>query len=397
MTKSKRRRGRQGLGSDANAAKTVLVTGAQGCVGRFLVDLLVSRGYRVRATDRSLPAKPEPDSVGTDEVEWIEADLTSPGVPERLVEGTWAVIHTAAWVDISVAFDVQAPINLHAVEALHEAASKHGVQRFIHFSTGSLYGPKKGPVVESDPLVPTSGYELAKLLAEDYLMKQQPGPLVTILRPALIYGPRGKVLVAPLATLPVLVEPLSGLVPHLVGGPRNNLVHGLDAARAALHLLEHPQPHLSVFNVAAPDARSLGEYVEIVMSEGGIELAPLRLPFPDKVVDAALPLLTYKRPFRWVNQGASWLWKRMIVRHKLEPRLSPRVDPEAIPYLAGDTIFDSTALLETGFSFTFPDFASGWGDTVAWYRAQGWLPGIASQRRASQRDPAFEQIPRGVS
>lgn len=360
-----------------NKERLVLVTGAAGCVGRFLVQLLAEKGYRVRATDRNIPSVRERGREGLGpggSVEWLQADLTEPDAAEDLVQGAWAVIHTAAWVDISVPFELQAPINLHAVERLHRAAAATGVEHLLHFSTGSLYAPKNGPLVESDPLMPNSGYELAKLLAEDYLLRQEPAPRVTIIRPALIYGPRGKVLVAPLATVPPLLEPLSGLIPHMQGGPKNNLVHGLDVARAAVHLLEHPQPHLSVFNVASPDARPLGDYMEIVMAEGGVDLAPLRLPFPGKLIEAALPLLTYERPFRLVNRAASLLWRRLVVRHNLRPELWPRVDPEAVPYLTGDTIFDSSALLATGFEFKFPDFASGWADTVAWYRKQGWLP-----------------------
>ncbi len=380
--------------------RLVLVTGAAGCVGRLLVDILVEQGYRVRATDRTVPTarerRREGDSPsGASKVEWLAADLTEAAGIERLFEGAvWAVIHTAAWVDISVPFGVQAPINLHAVEALHTQARNRGVERFIHFSTGSLYAPKSAPLVESDPLMPSSGYELAKLLAEDFLLRQQAPPLVTILRPALIYGPRGKVLVASLATLPPLIESLSGLIPHLQGGPMNNMVHARDVARAALHLLEHPQPHGSIFNVASPDAKSLGDYMDIVMAEGGVRLAPIELPFPSKALEAALPLLTYDRPFRWINKAASALWRKRILRHSLRPELVPRMDPEAVPYLLGDTVFDPGALLATGFTFQFGDFESGWADTLSWYRNHGWLPWPQSSPGVG---PGSEDVRKGAA
>jgi len=312
-------------------------------------------------------------------MEWVEGDLTDRTVAGSLVHDVDAVIHTAAWVDIAVPFEQQAPINLYAVQYLYEAARAAGVHHFIHFSTGSLYAPKDGPLHEQDPLRATSAYEETKMLAEDYL-DAEPGPAVNMLRPALIYGPRGKVLMAPVATVPELLIPLNGLVPGLEGGPKNNLVHSLDVARAAVHLLEHPQPDGSRFNVACDDVRTIGEYMAIVMHQGRVRLAPLRLPFPGSIVRAALPLLTYERPVRILNRTVSALWRRTIQRHHLTGDLVPRVDREAVPYLAGDTIFDNSAIKATGFEFRYPNFEEGWADTIRWYREQKWLPQTSSSR-----------------
>ncbi len=369
--------------------KRILVTGAAGCVGSFVVQELLREGYDVVASDRPGVALPEDleRAVRRKEIEWRPADLTNPGAAAGLVRGIHNVIHTAAWVDIAVPFEVQAPINLHAVRWLHQAARQAGCELFIHLSTGSLYAPKDGPLVEADPLMPTSGYELAKLLAEDYLRAAR-GPVVNMLRPALVYGPRGRVLVAPLATFPELLRPLSGVIPRLRGGPRTNLVHALDVARAAVHLLQHPQPHASVFNVACPDVKDLGEYVDIVMATGGVRLAPLRLPFPGGLVRALVPFLLYDRPIRWANALARRLWNRSVRRHGLTGELLPRADREAMPYLAGDTIFSSDALLATGFVFKYPTFEEGWRQTVAWYRAHKWLPEFPDSREGSERRAA---------
>ncbi|MCD6498041.1 MAG: NAD(P)-dependent oxidoreductase [Deltaproteobacteria bacterium] len=367
----------------------VLVTGAGGCVGSLVVQQLIGLGHDVRATDR--PGARQPDLAGALEgprsestelgsMEWVEGDLTDHAVAASLVRGVDAIIHTAAWVDIAVSFEQQAPINLYAVQDLYEVAREAGVRHFIHFSTGSLYAPKNGPIREGDPLRATSAYEETKMLAEDYL-DAEPGPTVNMLRPALIYGPRGKVLVAPVATVPELLSALDGLVPGIEGGPKNNLVHSLDVARAAVHLLEHPQPDGSRFNVACDDLRTIGEYMAIVMRQGRVRLAPLRLPFPGSIVRAALPLLTYERPVRLLNRTVSAIWNRTIRHHHLTGDLIPRVDREAVPYLAGDTIFDNSAIKATGFEFRYPNFEEGWADTVRWYREQKWLPETPPSRR----------------
>lgn len=368
--------------------RPVLVTGAAGCVGAYVVQELLDSGASVRATDR--PGAQVPEELrsaleaGGRSLEWVEADLTDPSVFAGLARGTRGVIHTAAWVDISVPFEVQAPINLHAVRRLYEAARDAGAEMFVHLSTGSLYAPQDRPLVETDPLMPTSGYELAKLLAEDYLRAAR-GPRVNMLRPALIYGPRGRVLVAPLATIPELLRPLDGWIPKLEGGPRSNLVHAQDVARAAVHLFVHPQPHGSVFNVACPDVKDLGEYMEIIMRDAGVELAPLRLPFPGTAVRVLLPFLLYERPVRWVNSLARLLWRRTVQKRGLTGDLAPRADREAIPYLTGDTIFSSEALQATGFEFKYPTFEEGWRQTLEWYRRHRWLPDAAGPEQARAR------------
>ncbi len=353
--------------------KNVLLTGAAGSVGSLLAGRLADEGYRVIATDLRKPEQTDESSGIT----WKEADLTDPEQIPPLIEGVDAVIHAAAWVDITVPFERQAPINLYAVTRLFSEARRHGISRFIHFSTGSLYASSNGPINETSPRHPTSPYEETKLLAEDYLFSQAgQGPLITMLRPALIYGPRGKVLVAPAATVPAIIAPLNGMLPKIHGGPRTNLVHSDDVAQAAVHLLKrHQTEDIEVFNVACDDVITAGELFETILSVGGIDTAPLSLPFPWKLIKASLPLLSYELPFRILNTLTAHNWRRIVEKNNLFPELTPRVDREATPYLAGNVVFDNTKLKSTGYEFKFNTFREGWNDTVAWYEENRWIPG----------------------
>jgi len=349
--------------------KTVLVTGATGCVGSLVVEELLAAGHRVVATDRPGSALPPQH----DRLRFVTTDLTDEKQVRSLPEGVDAVIHTAAWVDIAAPFEMQAPINLHAVRFLHKAAQEHAVSYFLHLSTGSIYAPKDGPITEDDPLLPTSGYERAKLLAEDYLRSQGEPPRINILRPTLIYGPRGKVLLAPLATVPALLAPV-GRVPRLCGGPRFNVVHALDVARAAIHLLEREQPHLATFNVAAPEVLTGGELFEIAFRAGGLKLTDLAIPYPDRFVKAIVPLLRFQAPFAAFNRVLQSLWRTVTKGKALSDALPPRIDMEATAYLGGDTIFDASRLLSTGFEFRYPTFEEGWRQTLEWYEEHRWIP-----------------------
>lgn len=355
--------------------KPVLVTGASGCVGSLLVEELLGAGFAVRATDRPQAQSPEPRNGLT----WVDADLTHYHRFPELVRGVEAVIHTAAWVDIAAPFERQAGINLHAVRHLYEAAAEEGASRFVHFSTGSIYASKDGPLDEDDPLRPTSAYELAKLLAEDFLKSRiGRGPAVTILRPALIYGPRGKVLLAAAATFPPLFRPFSGWIPGIEGGPRSNMVHALDVARAAVHVLLNPQPDGATFNVAADEVLAAGQLADVVLKVAGMETLEVRIPFPSALVAAVLPLLGYPTPFALINRVGAALWHRIVEQEGLKPELAPRVDMEAMTYMTGDVVFDNSRLKRTGFAFRYPTFIEGWRDTICWYRQNRWLPPLAA-------------------
>ncbi len=368
--------------ASADRIETVLVTGAGGSVGSLLISQLADKGYKVIATDLK---KPE-NSGNSEKITWHEADLTDPAAISALVKGVDVVIHAAAWVDITVSFERQAPINLDAVIYLFEEALQRGVSRFIHFSTGSLYANSEGPLTEESPKHPSSAYEATKVLAEDYLFSQKKsGPAITILRPALIYGPRGKVLVAPAATVPALLSPLNKLVPQIHGGPRTNLVHSEDVARAAIHLLQTPQVKpIDVFNIACDDVITAGELMETILSTGGFETAPFSLPFPWTLIKAVLPLLSYEFPFRLINKATQNNWQKIIENENLTSELAPRVDREATPYMAGDVVFDNTKIKNTGFKFKFNSFLEGWKDTVSWYERNHWIP----PRRGSSFHPS---------
>jgi UDP-glucose 4-epimerase len=139
----------------------VLVTGASGFLGRYVVPKLVAAGACVTAHGRS--ASPFGD------VEYLTGDLAS---DELLAPWRWdAVINLAGPVtagneDLAAGMDIVAQ---HTRIALQLRRLGHRA-RIVHASSMTVYGrPERLPVDEAHPRRPQHFYGLAKVIAEDVL------------------------------------------------------------------------------------------------------------------------------------------------------------------------------------------------------------------------------------
>jgi nucleoside-diphosphate-sugar epimerase len=122
----------------------ILVTGATGAIGGWVVSALVAAGHDVRGTYRSAPG-PNP------KVEWIRADLTQNGGYESLLSNCHGVIHLAAEIREPTSMDA---INVDATCRLVAHAATHGVRYFGHTSSVVVYGsPLRRRVDENSPRI----------------------------------------------------------------------------------------------------------------------------------------------------------------------------------------------------------------------------------------------------
>ena len=159
-----------GVGDDS----PVLVTGASGAIGRFVVDELLARGRRVIALTRQLKA----GAMQREGLAWQAADHHDVGALTHTLQdaGVKYVIHLAAAILNS---EDDLPGALHAntggAAAVFEAGRQGGVARVVYASSKAVFGPLRGeyghpefrPVPEDHPRNPQSIYALTKCLAED--------------------------------------------------------------------------------------------------------------------------------------------------------------------------------------------------------------------------------------
>ena len=161
----------------------VLLTGATGFIGRHLTPALLNAGHEVTGIGRQASC-PLPEEIG-----WVRWDLASGAPPSALPQAD-AVIHLAH----ECARPPEGTPGIHAIAAtatLHllEHARRGGAERFIHASTGNVYGFADRPFTEDDPQRPAGIYAAAKCYAENLVEAFQPFVLTAILRLFAPYGP----------------------------------------------------------------------------------------------------------------------------------------------------------------------------------------------------------------
>src|SRR5215510_427687 len=126
-------------------AKRVLVTGGASFISSHLIDLLVAKGARrVRVVDDLSSGRLAniQSHIESGVVEFHEADLLAPGVPQHMVEGMDVVFHLAAihggrgFVDLHQAACAQ---NLAMDGMLIKAAYEAGAEKLVFASSGCVY------------------------------------------------------------------------------------------------------------------------------------------------------------------------------------------------------------------------------------------------------------------
>jgi 3-hydroxyacyl-CoA dehydrogenase/nucleoside-diphosphate-sugar epimerase len=124
------------------AGQNVLVTGASGFLGAYIIQELVKTGHSVRAIHRngSIPFF-LPDAV-KEKVEWLPCDIRDIVGLEDAMAGVDAVIHAAARVSFSGKKDRQElySVNIDGTAHIVNIALIRQVRRFIHISSVAALG-----------------------------------------------------------------------------------------------------------------------------------------------------------------------------------------------------------------------------------------------------------------
>jgi nucleoside-diphosphate-sugar epimerase len=173
---------------------SILVTGANGFIGRALCGAWAPRGRPVRALVRRAESAPE----GT--VPAVASGLSDLPALADALHGVHTVLQLAARVHVmrdraADSLTAFRAVNVEGTRMLLESAIEAGVRRFIYFSSVKAVGEfSDTPWTEAEPPRPVDPYGISKLEAERLVLERgrAGGLAATVLRLPLGYGPGAK-------------------------------------------------------------------------------------------------------------------------------------------------------------------------------------------------------------
>ena len=303
----------------------VAITGATGFAGRHTVSELLQRGHRLRALARSPQSASFPEGVET-----VPGDLSNAAALKDLVTGADAVVHLAGAL---TAFDRQGyfRVNVDGSAALIDAALEAGTRRFVHVSSLAAREPQ------------LSHYAASKRAAEEAVMGRGAGLNAVILRPPAVYGPGDK------GTLPLIRE-LTRPIAAIPGraDARFSLIHARDLARIIAVSVEGVEQGIMEVSDGKPGGYA---WPDLIAAASVLRGAPIRAVFLPRAIPSAVALGAEALARL---QGRPGMINRGKIAELYFPDWVSREGPLALPDPIG--------------------FEQGLAETVAWYRAAGWLP-----------------------
>lgn len=202
----------------------ILVTGASGFIGSFLVEEGLAAGMQVWAGVRKSSSR---KYLQDERIRFAELDFTDSGIlssqlqKHKEVHGGWDYVIHCAGVTKCIDRSGFETGNYWATRHLVEALVRLDMvpQNFVFISSLSVFGPVRekdySPIRETDVPAPNTAYGISKLNAERYLQGLSDFPYV-IFRPTGVYGPRER-------DYFLMVKSISNHVDFVAGGKRQDI------------------------------------------------------------------------------------------------------------------------------------------------------------------------------
>ena len=347
---------------------TILVTGASGFIGSFIVQEALAQGYEVWAGVRGTSSR----GYLTDErIHFAELNL---GDEEQLREqlfrykkemgdrGWDYVVHAAGATKCLHAEDFYRT-NTDGTRHLIASLRSEGMipRRFVFLSSLSIFGAIReravrkptdacpwiySPIRLDDKPMPNTAYGRSKLMAEDYLMQQRNFPY-TILRPTGVYGPREK-------DYFMMAKSIAGHVDFAVGKKPQEItfVYVMDVVQAVFRSMVSPQAECKAYFLSDGCVYNSRRYSDLLQEELGVRrvlriTAPLWLLRIICTVSHAVSQLTGK--MNALNNDKYYILSQRNWQCDIEPARQ-------------DFGYEPAWSLEDGVKAS-----------VEWYRQEGWL------------------------
>ena len=334
--------------------ESVLITGASGFIGSFIVEEALKRRFGVWAGIRSTSSK---KYLKNRKIHFLELDFAHPNELRAQLsghKGTYSkfdyIIHCAGVTKCSdkKTFDyvnyLQTKYFIDTLKALNMVP-----KQFIYISTLSVFGPVREkdytPISGEDTPMPNTAYGLSKLKAELYI-QSIPGFPYVIYRPTGVYGPRE-------TDYFLMAKSIQKHVDFSVGFRRQDLtfVYVKDIVQAIFLGIEKNVTRRTYFLTDGNVYKSRA-FSDLIQKELGN-------PFVIRVI---CPLIVLKVVSLLAESWAKW--------NKIPSTLNS--DKYNIMKQRNWQCDITPAVKELGFAPQY-NLEQGVKETVAWYKNEGWL------------------------
>lgn len=346
----------------------ILVTGASGFIGSFIVEEGLRQGYEVWAGVRRTSSR---RFLKDKRIHFAELDMQDPAKLCAQLEclkaetgaGGWDyVVHAAGatkCLHTQDFFRTNFEGTRHLIDALQEADMVP--RRFVFLSSLSVFGAIREeparrpsadnpwiytPIMLSDKPQPNTDYGRSKLAAEHYLVQQHGFPF-TILRPTGVYGPRERDYFLMAQSISQHIDVAAGLSPQEI-----TFVYVDDVVQAVFKSMKAPKAEGKAYFLSDGKVYSSRTYSDLVQQQLGN-------PW---VLHVKLPLCLL-RAVCWIGGKVSRLTGTMTALNGDKYHiLSQRNWQCDIAPAIADFGYDPRWTLEQGVEAS-----------IRWYRAEGWL------------------------
>ncbi|MBQ1587601.1 MAG: NAD(P)-dependent oxidoreductase [Prevotella sp.] len=217
----------------------ILVTGASGFIGSFIVEEALQRGMDTWAAIRKSSSR---EFLQDERIHFLELDFSSKDKLVEQLEGhSFDYIVHAAGVTKCLKVEDFKKVNTEGTKNLVDAILQlqMPIKRFVYLSSLSIFGPiaEKSPyreITEDDIPKPNTAYGISKLEAEKYLDSIGNNFPYIVLRPTGVYGPREK-------DYFLMAQTIKGHIDFSVGFRRQDItfVYVQDVVQAVFLAFDH--------------------------------------------------------------------------------------------------------------------------------------------------------------
>lgn len=333
---------------------SILVTGASGFIGSFIVQEALKRKFAVWAGVRPSSSR---KYLGERKIHFLELDFAHPNELRAQLSGhrgTYSkfdyIVHCAGVTKCADKNDFDRVNYLQTKYFVDTLRELNMVPRqFIYISTLSVFGPIREkdytPIQENDTPAPDTAYGFSKLKAELYI-QSQPGFPYVIFRPTGVYGPRE-------TDYFLMVKSISQHLDFSVGYRRQDLtfVYVKDMVRAIFLGIEKEVSRRTYFLADGKvyKSRAFSDYIQKELGN----------PF---VLHLKCPLI--------ILNVLSLLAEFVAARLRKSSTLNS--DKYKIMKQRNWQCDITPTVTELGYTPEY-DLERGVEETIAWYKNEGWL------------------------